>query len=230
MLFENLMVRLSPTLGTSSYPLVKVNIMSRIFAAVVLLFVFMGCDSVTVNQPFGEQSSRNDIDGIWRSDELPWHCFLVRTTSKGGAYLGITTWDKELQEFKTSTGSLEIRKHAGREFIFAKRKPPEIGWCLLAILVEGQNENECKIRLSDPASFRRLVVEKTLPGKIVSIPQPKSGRKMLTADSEVEIEVQLEATDGTLEKYLETTKLKRLFLQNPTFEFKRLSKDFRKKE
>lgn len=190
-----------------------------IFGSLVIMMI--GCDSVTVTQPFGERPSDRDIDGVWHSDDMRGYSYMIKSTNDGERFIGVVHWDAKNQVFHTDTGKLDIRTHAGNDFLFVQTEPSESPW-LIAVVDWDDDGRSCKVRPADPTHFRRLVENNVLDGQILTETQLGLQEQPSRHHSDVVEEIRLSVADQTLMEYLQPSNVKKLFLSKPAIRFNRV--------
>ena len=136
------------------------------FIATALLALALGCDSVTVDKPFGKAMDETVLDslrGTWVDNrETVYH---VERGESSDFVVGFTEWDKKVHEFKTRNIPMDLRLVGDRPLLFmtidVKRDDR-----FVFIWLSRMEDDALYARACDPKVFRKAVADGKLEGEV----------------------------------------------------------------
>ncbi len=134
--------------------------------ATALLVLALGCDSVTVDKPFGKAIDATVLDslrGTWIDNrETVYH---VERGESSDFVVGFTEWDKKTHEFKTRNIPVDLRLVGDRRLLFAStgvKRDDRFAFIWLSRM----EDDALYARACDPKVFRQAVADGKLDGEI----------------------------------------------------------------
>lgn len=153
----------------------------------LVAIALVGCDSVTVDQPFGEPASKelcSKLRGIW--GDLEGNVYHVETKSDNDLVVAVTQWNSKKKKFTTRNIPMKLMVVGERPLLFFPADEgdnPTFAFLWLSQL----DKDSLNARNPNADAFREAVESGQLQGKVV---ERKNDN----------FTVNLEATDGLLEK------------------------------
>lgn len=170
----------------------------------VLLLAFTGCDTVTVDKPFGDRMEPSRLErfvGKWMDREA--NHFELRLSKNRELVGGHLEWDEEAQSFTSKTVVLDVRSLSNSDYLFLTESGKTVFF-----RIDFSNTNQLKLFFPDPRKFRDAVSEGTL--SVVITPKKND-----------HFDVKI-TTDEKLTSFLSKDGWKKYFLEEPLFEYTRL--------
>lgn len=157
------------------------------FVAVALpLMALCGCDTVTVEQPFGEPvkaAEGRKLDGMWNADGKPVH---LKCVGEGRLIFAVMEWDEKTEHFKSEEIPILLRQVGDMNFALiappAREEPKSFHFMRYELV----DRNNLKVWRTNVSAFAAAVEKGELPGEV-----KKSGRSTivrLTASEEQLVE------------------------------------------
>jgi hypothetical protein len=140
-----------------------IKTMSKIRAfCLILILAFAGCDSVTIDKPFGQRIDSSKIEqviGRWSdSDNNILELRLSKNQELVGGHLA---WDEQAERFVSKTDVLDVRSLDDTVYLFLTEENETIFF-----RVELVNANLVKLFIPDSNEFRDAVRAGSLSGTI----------------------------------------------------------------
>ena len=129
----------------------------------ILLFAFAGCDSVTIDKPFGQRidaPKMKSVVGVWTDREK--NIFEFRISNNQELVGGQLDWDEPSQRFTCKSGVLDVRTLADTFYLFLTEENKSV-FCRVELV----NANQIRLFLPDPSKFRDAVKAGALSGTIM---------------------------------------------------------------
>lgn len=158
-----------------------------VVAAIALpLMALCGCNTVTVEQPFGEPvkaAEGRKLDGMWNADGKLLH---MKCPGEGQLILAALEWDEKSEHFKSEEIPILLRKVGDMNFAMIAPPAGEEPKSFHFMRYELADRNNLKIWRTNVPAFAAAVEKGELPGEV-----KKSGRSTivgLTATEEQLVE------------------------------------------
>lgn len=157
-----------------------------VVAIALPLMALCGCNTVTVEQPFGEPvkaAEGRKLDGMWNADGKLLH---MKCPSEGRLILAGLEWDEKTEHFKSEEIPILLRQVGDMNFALIAPPPDDESKSLLFYRYKLANRNNLTLWRTNVPAFAAAVEKGELPGEV-----KKSGRSTtvrLTATEEQLIE------------------------------------------
>lgn len=134
--------------------------------ATVLLAFTLGCNSVTVDKPFGKAMDGTVLDslrGTWVDDRET--VYYVERGETSDFVVAFTEWDKETHEFKARNIPMDLRLVGDRPLLFVSTDVKRDD-CLAFMWLSRMEDDALYARSCDPKVFRKAVADGELDGEV----------------------------------------------------------------
>jgi len=153
-----------------------------VVAIALPLIALCGCNTVTVEQPFGEPVTAAEgrkLDGMWNANGKPVH---LKCVGEGRLIFGVMEWDEKTDHFKSEEIPVLLRQVGDMNFALIAPPAGEEPRSFHFMRYELADGNNLKVWQTNVPAFAAAVEKGELPGEV-----KKSGRSTtvrLTATEE----------------------------------------------